>query len=162
MCHRNGQRIRCIALCVVIAFFLAFNSICLASPCEESVDVEADIKTSKDSYAHYKGNAQVKSGALIIKADKFSVREIPEPAMTFSLEKATFTFKKDGSTISGYSDRVIFYGTECMLDLIGNVRIDTNGSSHEYGSVRYFLSENKIDPLWLSIDQGIRVSPEKQ
>lgn len=148
------------ALIIILFHFLTSPS--YASICGDSVLVDSENKVSKNGFLYYQGRVQVKAGLLTLNAVELSVRE-NATSRVFNLEKAKFSFRStDKKEIRGSSKKIRFYAEECIIDLLDEVYVITDGETKKYKNARYFLDKNEIGPLWYYMDQGIKVAPKSK
>ncbi len=109
---------------------------------------------------YYNGNVVVTNGSTTIKGSNLS-KKIKNGYYSVGLlhmEQVTFSIFKKENIVHGHTNKITFHIDRCVIDLFGNTVINTNGLVQKYNtSMRYFLDSNEITPLFLHIDQGIRI-----
>jgi lipopolysaccharide export system protein LptA len=134
---------------------------CSDSVCENTTIIEADKVKEHNGFIYYNGNVVVTKGSVTIKGSNLS-KKIKNGYSSMGLlymEQVTFfILKKESIVVHGHTSKIIFYIDHCIFNLFGNTVINTNGLIQEYNTpIRYILDSNEITPLFLHIDQGIKI-----
>ncbi len=141
--------------------FLCHTNIafCSDSVCEDTTIIEADKVKEYDGFIHYNGNVIVTNGNVTIKGSTLSKKIKNSTNMEpLYMEQVTFSILKKESIVNGDTNKIIFHIDRCVFDFFGNTVINIDEIIQKYNtSIRYVLDSNKITPLLIHIDQGVRI-----